>query len=72
MGVSWPPAGINTWLTMRNVSVPAVGYTGVYNVLDYSCLSFPTGMTVDKNLDIIEERYQPLGSDCEAINADCK
>jgi amidase len=49
----------------------AVGYTGVYNVLDYSCLSFPTGLAVDKIVDTVEDHYQPLGSDCEAINTDC-
>lgn len=50
----------------------SVGYTGVFNVLDYSCLSFPTGLAVDKAIDRIEELYQPLGSDCEAINGDCE
>ncbi|KAL5119791.1 hypothetical protein ACEQ8H_002397 [Pleosporales sp. CAS-2024a] len=28
-----------------------VGYTGVYNVVDYSAVSFPTGLTVDKTKD---------------------
>lgn len=40
-------------------------------MLDYSCLSFPTGLTVDKAVDTIEPGYQPLGSDCEAVNSDC-
>lgn len=28
-----------------------VGYTGIWNVLDYSALSFPTGLVADKSLD---------------------
>ncbi|KAH3907241.1 hypothetical protein HBI56_183750 [Parastagonospora nodorum] len=28
-----------------------VGYTGVFNVVDYSAVSFPTGITVDKTKD---------------------
>ncbi|QUC22806.1 uncharacterized protein UV8b_07047 [Ustilaginoidea virens] len=71
----WNEAGLDAILcptipfnTVRNGSFKHVGYTGVYNVLDYSCLSFPTGLTVDKAVDRIDERYRPLGSDCEAIN----
>ncbi|TWU70433.1 hypothetical protein ED733_000306 [Metarhizium rileyi] len=73
----WNRAGIDAILcptipfnTVKNGSFKHVGYTGVYNVLDYSCLSFPTGLSVDKRVDRIQEPYQPLGSDCEAINAD--
>lgn len=29
-----------------------VGYTGVYNILDYSCLSFPCGVHVDAAVDV--------------------
>ncbi|EEH35611.2 acetamidase [Paracoccidioides lutzii Pb01] len=29
-----------------------VGYTGVYNILDYSCLSFPCGVHVDATVDV--------------------
>ncbi|GAO15388.1 hypothetical protein UVI_02010510 [Ustilaginoidea virens] len=75
----WNEAGLDAILcptipfnTVRNGSFKHVGYTGVYNVLDYSCLSFPTGLTVDKAVDRIDERYRPLGSDCEAINTGCK
>ncbi|KAG8410956.1 hypothetical protein J3459_016779 [Metarhizium acridum] len=73
----WNRAGIDAILcptipfnTVKNGSFKHIGYTGVYNVLDYSCLSFPTGLTVDKAIDRIEGLYQPLGSDCEAINGD--
>jgi len=50
-----------------------VGYTGVYNVLDYSCVSFPTGLTADKSVDQpLGESHQPLSRDCEAIHAECE
>ncbi|KAK3389553.1 amidase [Podospora didyma] len=29
-----------------------IGYTGVFNVLDYSCVSFPSGVFVDSALDV--------------------
>ncbi|KAK2608850.1 hypothetical protein QQS21_002563 [Conoideocrella luteorostrata] len=73
----WNRAGIDAILcptipfnTVKNGAFKHVGYTGVYNVLDYSCLSFPTGLTVDKEIDKAVKGYQPLGSDCEAINTD--
>ncbi|GAM85567.1 hypothetical protein ANO11243_035740 [Dothideomycetidae sp. 11243] len=46
-----------------------VGYTGVFNVLDYSALSFPTGLTVDTTLDVAS-KGQPILSawDEEAQN----
>ena len=31
-----------------------VGYTGVFNVLDYSAASFPTGLAVDRDVDVAE------------------
>lgn len=53
--------------------VTAVGYTGVFNVLDYSCVSFPTGMLADKDVDKPRrDGYKPLSKDCEEIHAECK
>ncbi|OBT74176.1 hypothetical protein VF21_06286 [Pseudogymnoascus sp. 05NY08] len=36
------------------------GYTGVYNLLDYSAVSFPCGVTVDKNVDAAYSKHHPL------------
>ncbi|KAF3767138.1 acetamidase [Cryphonectria parasitica EP155] len=49
-----------------------VGYTGVFNVLDYSCVSFPTGLTVDKSVDepLKEDSYTPLNDICKAVHAE--
>lgn len=50
-----------------------VGYTGIYNVLDYSCVSFPTGLTADKDIDLPRGGlHKPMSVDCEAIHVDCK
>lgn len=49
-----------------------VGYTGVYNILDYSCVSFPTGLTVDKEVDKLDPNYEPLGPVCKDVNEQCE
>ncbi|OAX77945.1 hypothetical protein ACJ72_07751 [Emergomyces africanus] len=38
--------------TVEHTRFKHVGYTGVYNVLDYSCLSFPCGVHVDAAVDV--------------------
>ncbi|KAI0006904.1 amidase [Xylariaceae sp. FL0662B] len=55
----WRRAGIDAILcpttpysSVENGKFKHVGYTGVYNVLDYACISFPTGVTVDKSIDV--------------------
>ncbi|EQL03721.1 acetamidase [Ophiocordyceps sinensis CO18] len=54
--------------TVRNGAFRHVGYTGVFNVLDYSCLSFVTGVAADKNIDTPDAAHQPLGPECKAIH----
>lgn len=49
-----------------------VAYTGVYNVLDYSAVSFPTGLNVIEGVDLEEPDYAPLSNDCKDIHATCK
>ncbi|KAI4862166.1 amidase [Hypoxylon rubiginosum] len=64
----WLEAGIDAILcpttpysSVENGKFKHVGYTGVYNVLDYACISFPTGITVDKSLDVaLGDSYKPL------------
>ena len=38
-----------------------VSYTGVFNILDYSATSFPTGLHADKEQDVYAEDFQALG-----------
>lgn len=44
----------------------------MFNVLDYSCVSFPTGMAVDKAVDVLDDAYEHLGPLCKQVNDDCK
>ncbi|KAK0384694.1 hypothetical protein NLU13_7172 [Sarocladium strictum] len=71
----WNAAGLDAILcpttpysTTKNGSFRHVGYTGVFNVLDYSAVSFPTGLTVDKAKDTVPPGYTPLSDDCRAIH----
>ncbi|KAL4878113.1 amidase signature domain-containing protein [Aspergillus karnatakaensis] len=54
----WNGAGIDAVLcpttpysTVEHGKFAYVGYTGVFNVLDYPAVSFPTGVVVDKEVD---------------------
>ncbi|KAJ4387083.1 hypothetical protein N0V93_007670 [Gnomoniopsis smithogilvyi] len=71
----WNEAGIDAILCpttpfsgVKNGQFKHVGYTGVFNVLDYSCVSFPTGMIADKEVDILKEGYRPLSETCKEIH----
>ncbi|KAH7305859.1 amidase signature domain-containing protein [Stachybotrys elegans] len=55
--------------TTQHGSFRHVGYTGVFNVLDYPAVSFPSGFTVDKDMDVDGADYRPLSDDCSIIHA---
>ncbi|KAI3336347.1 amidase [Xylariaceae sp. AK1471] len=58
---------VTPYSTVENGKFRHVGYTGVYNVLDYACMSFPTGITVDQAADVPQnDTYQPL-SDMDKV-----
>jgi len=44
----------------KNGAFKYIGYTGVFNILDYSAVSFPTGLHADKNLDSVPGDFKPL------------
>jgi len=48
------------YAAVKNGGFKYVGYTGVYNILDYSAVSFPTGLHVDSKLDVLSQDHQPL------------
>ncbi|KAI0393895.1 amidase [Xylariaceae sp. FL0594] len=65
----WNEAGIDALLcpvtpysSVENGKFRHVGYTGVFNVLDYSAMSFPVpGLKADQAKDVAQgETYQPL------------
>lgn len=47
-----------------------VGYTGVFNILDYSAVSFPTGLHANKDLDILDSERKSFGEHDEAAQKD--
>lgn len=49
----------------------SVPYTSIFNILDYSAVSFPTGFAVDKKLDQLSADYTPFNHVCKAINSEC-
>lgn len=63
----FPTLVFNCSLTRNSL----VGYTGVYNVLDYSAVSFPTGLNVIEGVDVDGPDYAPLSNDCRDIHATC-
>ncbi|KAI1799554.1 amidase [Daldinia bambusicola] len=73
----WRSAGIDMILCpttpysgVENGKFRYVGYTGVYNVLDYACISFPTKITADKSVDVtVDNTYKPL-SDHDKVTQD--
>ncbi|KAJ4267671.1 hypothetical protein NW762_003785 [Fusarium torreyae] len=71
----WNKAGIDAivcpttpWSTTKHTGLRHVAYTGVFNVVDYSAVSFATGMNVDKDVDILGSSYEPLSPLCKSIN----
>lgn len=57
---------------MPNGEFKYVGYTGVYNVVDYSATSFPSGVTVDKNKDIYDVDDKSQSDLCQSAHDSCK
>lgn len=43
----------------KNGEFKAISYTGVFNILDYTSVSFPTGIYADKELDVYESDFKP-------------
>ncbi|KAK5135972.1 hypothetical protein LTR08_004430 [Meristemomyces frigidus] len=43
----------------KNGDFKSVSYTGVFNILDYTATSFPTGMFADKEVDVYPSDFQP-------------
>lgn len=73
----WQRAGIDAILcpatpyaTVEHTKFRHVGYTGVFNVLDYSATSFPSGLYADQKLDQLTD--QPVLSELDTqARVDC-
>ena len=48
----------------------SVGYTGIFNILDYSSTSFPTGQYGDKDVDVYSSEFKALSDMDEVTKTD--
>ncbi|SCO77980.1 related to general amidase [Fusarium oxysporum] len=71
----WNKAGIDAivsattpYSTGKHGSLRHVAYTGVFNVVDYSAVSFATSINVDKDVDKLDASYEPLSPLCKSVN----
>ena len=49
-----------------------VGYTGVFNIVDYAAVSFPCGVIAGKEIDRPKPCHRPLSNLDKEIHAECK
>ena len=49
-----------------------IGYTGVFNILDYSVVSFPCGVTAHRDLDKLSKDHSLLNGVHTAVSGSCK
>lgn len=63
------------YATVEHSKFKYVGYTCVYNCMDYAAVSFPTGMAVDKAVDGLspeEKSREPFSEFDKVTRDDCK
>lgn len=48
-------------------------YTGIWNILDYSAVNFPSGITVDRHIDRLDTTSvsSPLSKDDKFVQTEC-
>ncbi|EAT78413.2 hypothetical protein SNOG_14176 [Parastagonospora nodorum SN15] len=69
---------LEQWMSYENLDAilghhfKYVGYTGVFNVVDYSAVSFPTGITVDKTKDTSFADAKVQSEYCQAARDSCE
>ena len=75
----WREAGIDCLLcpttpyaTTEHGKFRYVGYTGVFNIVDYSAASFPTGVVVDAQLDKETESWEPYSEMDKQARDECE
>jgi amidase len=64
LGSSTPYAG------PRSGQFKSVGYTGIFNILNYSSTSFPTGLYGDKDVDVYSSDFKALSDMDEVTKTD--
>lgn len=66
------PAPTCPFAAVEHTKFRHVGYTGVYNVLDYTCLSFPCKVTVNQEVDVPAISETPLSEVDALVQQECK
>lgn len=57
---------------MKHGKFEYAGYTGVYNLLDYSAVSFPCGIQADEKIDVAYSGHHPLSEFDVAVQGSCE
>lgn len=47
-------------------------YTSVWNILDQPCVTFPTGLKVEPEIDVVEKDYRPRSAEDRREYEACK
>ena len=58
--------------TVQNGDFRHVAYTGVFNIVDWSAVSFPTGMKVNKDIDQETEKWETMSEDDAHVRDHCE
>lgn len=58
------------YATVAHGDFEYVGYTGVYNVVDYSAVSFPSGVIADQEKDH-PSTHEYLSDTCKSVHSKC-
>lgn len=59
---------VTPYASVENGKFKHVGYTGVFNVVDYTAITFPSGVTADRAKDRVTKDYKPLSYECKTIH----
>lgn len=61
------------YATVQHGKFRHVSYTGIWNILDYSAVNFPSGISVDRNIDKLDTKSEssPLSEADRLVQADC-
>ncbi|THX02884.1 acetamidase [Aureobasidium pullulans] len=70
--VDWEPELHQEAMDLLHGKFKHVGYTGVFNILDYSAVSFPSGIYADSELDEAETGIKTLSQMDAQIQAECE
>lgn len=70
----WNAAGIDgiicpttPYASVEHGNFKHIAYTGVFNILDYSCISFPCGITAHREWDKVPADHGPLSDVCAHV-----